>query len=206
MVSTGTSFPIRHISVHLQAFSVSLFLFLGPPITLDSGLVPYRRNTLKKENVLKFGFLSLTVLALAVFAPSASAGVSGPLTFSACSGGAVAVDYSVIDFQMPVLLGYGVREQGPPHQPDLRQYRYHDCDYRVCGGGYSPRPWLRFAGNQQRRFYHNWRSFAEPHNSRPRGIKFSLFDHVEPKQCGMLSLRGFVFYFGADLVGHEYFA
>ena len=69
---------------------------------------------MKKENVLKFGFLSLTVLALAVFAPSASAGVSGPLTFSACSGGAVAVDYSVIDFQMPVLLGYGCLDTGTP--------------------------------------------------------------------------------------------
>src|ERR1022692_2371708 len=53
-------------------------------------------------------------MASAIFVPSASAGVTGGLTFSACSGGGVAVNFATIDFQNPVLLGYGCMDTGTP--------------------------------------------------------------------------------------------
>jgi hypothetical protein len=46
---------------------------------------------MEKRNVLKFGFLSLAVLASACFAPSASASVVGTLSVGQCSGSSVTV-------------------------------------------------------------------------------------------------------------------
>ena len=67
---------------------------------------------MEKRNVLRLGVVCWAVMASAIFVPSASAGVTGGLTFSACSGGGVAVNFATIDFQNPVLLGYGCLDTG----------------------------------------------------------------------------------------------
>lgn len=53
---------------------------------------------MKKQNVLKFGLLSLAVVAWATFAPSASAATIGQLSIGNCSGGGVTVTISLIDW------------------------------------------------------------------------------------------------------------
>ena len=74
-------------------------------MTLDSGLAPLRRKTLKKRSALKLGVLSSAVLAWATFAPSASAGVVGHLVVGICAAGNVAVTATSIDWT-PDISGY----------------------------------------------------------------------------------------------------
>ena len=53
---------------------------------------------MEKRNVLKFGFLTVAVLASASFAPSASAATIGQLSIGNCSGGGVTVTMTLIDW------------------------------------------------------------------------------------------------------------
>ena len=62
---------------------------------------------MEKRNVLKFGFLSLAVLASACFAPSASASVIGHLTFVNCDGGGVTVTITTVTWLPPATVGTG---------------------------------------------------------------------------------------------------
>jgi hypothetical protein len=62
---------------------------------------------MEKRNVLKFGFLSLVVLASASFAPSASASVVGHLTFANCDGGGVTVTITTVTWLPLASVGTG---------------------------------------------------------------------------------------------------
>lgn len=65
----------------------------------------------KRRYALKMGFLSLAVLALATFAPSASASVIGELSFTNCDGGGVTVTVTAVDW-LPVGGGTGCIQTG----------------------------------------------------------------------------------------------
>jgi hypothetical protein len=77
-------------------------------LTLEIILVLTEENkTMEKRNVLKFGFLSLAVLASACFAPSASASVIGHLTFANCDGGGVTVTITTVTWLPLANVGTG---------------------------------------------------------------------------------------------------
>ena len=61
---------------------------------------------MKKRYALELGILGMVVLALTLFAPSASAGVAGELSFTNCGGGGVNVTLTAVDW-LPVGGGTG---------------------------------------------------------------------------------------------------
>jgi hypothetical protein len=66
---------------------------------------------MNRRNLLGFGLFSLAVLVLTAFAPVASAGVVGELSFANCSGQGVNVTLTTVDW-LPVGTGTGCIDAG----------------------------------------------------------------------------------------------